>query len=114
MQVSLYAKNPNRRIGIFYHTLAVHVAYRGQQISLPTALPPTYQPHDDFTVWSPYLHGSAVAWKVGTWMSGKYHMYVSCPAYYKFAGDDQNGSTAGGIVGPAAKLQVLQNCVVDV
>ncbi|KAK7342042.1 hypothetical protein VNO80_24984 [Phaseolus coccineus] len=135
MQVTLSAHNPNARIGVYYHALRLHASYRSQQISLPTALPDTYQGHHDFTVWSPFLYGNTVPvapfvlaslqqdqsagtvmvnvkvngrvkWKVGTWVSGRYHININCPAYISFAGDRSN---AEGV-----KFHLLQSCSVDV
>ncbi|KAK7324841.1 hypothetical protein VNO77_28717 [Canavalia gladiata] len=140
MQVTLTALNPNSRIGIYYHNLHVYASYRGQQVSLATELPPTYQGHRDTTVWSPFLYGNAVPvspyvlevleqdktsggvlvnvkvngrvkWKVGTWVSGRYHIYANCPAYIRLAGDRDTGI---GVAAPAVKFQLFQNCVVDV
>ncbi|XP_061337349.1 NDR1/HIN1-like protein 1 [Gastrolobium bilobum] len=140
MQVTLSAHNPNDRIGIYYQKLDVYVSYRSQQISLATAVPDTYQGHKDFTVWSPFLYGNSVPvspyvlsslqqdqnagvvmvnvkingrvkWKVGTWVSGRYHVYVNCPANIGFSGDRNNG--IGG-VSPVVKFQFWQSCNVDV
>lgn len=142
MQVTLSSHNPNSRIGIYYQKLHVYASYRSQQISLATALPDTYQGHKDFTVWSPFLYGASVPvspytlsalqqdlqgagvvlvnlkvngrvkWKVGTWISGRYHIYINCPAYVRFAGDRNGGI---GAVAPApVKFQLLQSCSVDV
>ncbi|XP_027348234.1 NDR1/HIN1-like protein 1 [Abrus precatorius] len=140
MQITLSAHNPNDRIGIYYHNLNLYASYRSQQISLATAIPDAYQGHKDFTVWSPFLYGNAVPvspfvlgslqqdqsagaalvnvkvngrvkWKVGTWISGRYHIYVNCPVYIRFAGDRDN---AIGVVAPAVKFQLLQSCSVDV
>ncbi|KAJ1407495.1 Late embryogenesis abundant protein [Sesbania bispinosa] len=140
MQVTLSALNPNSRIGIYYQKLDAYASYRGQQISLATELPPTYQGHRDVSVWSPLLFGTAVPvspyvldilrqdqtsggvlvnvkvngrvkWKVGTWVSGRYHIYVNCPAYIRLAGDRDNGI---GVANPAVKYQFLQSCIVDV
>ncbi|KAK4255287.1 hypothetical protein QN277_008302 [Acacia crassicarpa] len=137
MQVTLLARNPNDRIGIYYQKLDVYASYRNQQISLGTMLPATYQGHKDVTVWSPFLYGMAVPvspyvlqslgqdqdaggvlvnvkvmgrvkWKVGSWLSGKYHLYVNCPAYIRLAGDWT------GAAGPAIKYQIMQSCSVDV
>lgn len=52
-----------------------------------------------------------VKWKVGRWISGRYHIFVNCPAYVRFSGDRNNGA---GVVAPAVKFQLLQNCHVDV
>ncbi|KAI5388665.1 NDR1/HIN1-like protein 1 [Lathyrus oleraceus] len=140
MQVTLSTHNPNNKIGIYYQKLHVYASYRSQQISFPTALPDTYQGHKDFTVWSPFIYGVAVPvspftlsalqqdqnngmvlvsvkvngrvkWKVGSWISGRYHIFVNCPAYVRFVGDRNNGI---GVVSPAVKFQVLQSCSVDV
>ncbi|KAK7312676.1 hypothetical protein VNO77_36735 [Canavalia gladiata] len=140
MQVTLAAHNPNHRIGIYYHNLYAYASYRNQQISLATSIPNTYQGHKDFTIWSPFIYGNAVPvspfllsalqldqstgtvlvnvkvngrvkWKVGTWISGRYHIYVNCPAYIRFAGDRSNA--IGGVT-PAVKFQLLQSCSVDV
>lgn len=110
IQVTLDSHNPNSRIGIYYGKLDIYASYKGQQITVPSELPPTYQGHDDLTVNSPYLCGTDVPlgpyltasfaqdqaagyvlidvrvqgqlrWKVGTWISGYYHIDVSCPAF---------------------------------
>ncbi|KAK2996648.1 hypothetical protein RJ639_024270 [Escallonia herrerae] len=138
LQVTLSSRNPNGRIGIYYDKLDVYATYRSQQITLPTLLPPTYQGHKDVTVWSPFLYGNAVPvapyladslsqdqmagtvlvhikvygrvrWKVGTFISGRYRLYVNCPAYIGF-GSKNNGFA----VGPVIKFQLVQGCNVDV
>ncbi|KAL0389942.1 UNVERIFIED_CONTAM: NDR1/HIN1-like protein 1 [Sesamum calycinum] len=135
----LSSRNPNDRIGIYYDKVDVYAAYHGQQITLPTLLPPTYQGHKDITVWSPFLYGDQVPvapyvgvslsedqiagtvlvnvrvdgrirWKVGTFISGRYHLHVNCPAYINFGGRNN-----GMGVGPAAiKFQLIMDCHVDV
>ncbi|XXG73474.1 hypothetical protein AAC387_Pa07g2384 [Persea americana] len=109
-QVTLYSRNPNERIGVYYDRLLVYLSYRNQQITLPCDIPPFYQGHKDVNIWSPFLYGVSVPispsvalslgedqnlgglmvnvkiegrvrWKVGTWVSGRYHLYVNCPAY---------------------------------
>ncbi|GMG98417.1 hypothetical protein Nepgr_000257 [Nepenthes gracilis] len=137
-QVTVSTRNPNDRIGVYYEKLDVYAAYRNQQITLPTLLPPTYQGHKDTVVWSPFLYGNSVPvapyltlslsedqnaglvlvnikidgrvkWKVGTWISGRYHLWVNCPAYITF------GSRNNGIrVGPAIKYQLATSCEVDI
>ncbi|RDX90754.1 NDR1/HIN1-like protein 1, partial [Mucuna pruriens] len=140
MQVTLSAFNPNNRIGIYYTKLDAYASYRGQQVSLATALPPTYQGHRDSAVWSPFLYGAyvplspyvmnilqqdktsgsvlvnvklngRVKWKVGTWISGRYHIDINCPAYIRLAGDRDD---AIGVAVPAVKLQLFKSCIVDV
>lgn len=138
LQVTLSSRNPNARIGVYYERVDVYASYQNQQISLPTRLPSTYQGHKDITVWSPFLYGNdvpiapylglalqqaqnaglvlinikvdgRVKWKVGTWVSGKYHIWVNCPAYLTF-GTKNNGVN----VGAAVKYQLASSCHVDV
>lgn len=53
-----------------------------------------------------------VKWKVGTWVSGKYHLNANCPAYITFG---NRGNTNGFNVGSAAvKFQLSSSCEVDV
>lgn len=137
IQVTISTRNPNDRIGIYYQKLDIFATYRNQQITLPTILPTTYQGHKDLAVWSPFLNGNSVPvspylqgvltqdlnvgavlvnvkidgrvkWKVGSWISSQYHMYVNCPAYIKFA--DKNSGIASG---PAMKFQLIQSCSVE-
>ncbi|MED6120171.1 hypothetical protein PIB30_018570 [Stylosanthes scabra] len=142
MQVTLSSHNPNSRIGIYYSNLHAHASYHNQQVTLATELPPTYQGHKDFTVWSPFLFGTAapvspftlsslqqdratgavvvnvkvygrVKWKVGTWVSGRYHLFVNCPAYIRFSGSGDRSGSGIQVVSPV-KFQLLQGCSVDV
>ncbi|CAN4120176.1 unnamed protein product [Withania somnifera] len=131
VQITIASRNPNGKIGIYYDKLDVYATYRGQQVTLPTLLPQTYQGHKDVSIWSPFVYGNnvpvapylgnaisqdimigtillnvkidgRVRWKVGNFVSGKYHLYVNCPAYV--------------VVGKslAMKYQLVQNCHVDV
>ncbi|KAK3205617.1 hypothetical protein Dsin_019663 [Dipteronia sinensis] len=138
LQITISSRNPNQRIGVYYQRIDVYASYRNQQISLPTALPATYQGHKDINVWSPFLCGDAVPvspyvadalcqdlntgmvlvnikvdgrvkWKVGTWMSGNYHLQANCPAYINL-GERSKGIGFGG----AVKYQFVQGCTVDV
>ncbi|MBA0650607.1 hypothetical protein Goklo_018003 [Gossypium klotzschianum] len=138
MQITLVSRNPNERIGIYYHKLDVLASYRNQQITLPTLIPRTYQGHQDVTVWSPLLYGNAVPvapflevglnqdmnagmvllnvkafgqlkWKVGTWISGRYQININCPVYISFT-----GPTKAIQVGVAMKYQLVQSCSVDI
>ncbi|XP_062172215.1 NDR1/HIN1-like protein 1 [Alnus glutinosa] len=138
MQITISAKNRMDRVGIYYQKLDVYATYRGQQVTLPTMLPATFQGHNDYTVWSPFMYGNSVPvspglmgaleqdqnvgavllnikidgrvkWKVGTWFSGRYHLNANCPAYIKF------GSPNAGIpFGPVMKFALAQYCTVDV
>lgn len=109
-QITISSKNPNDRIGIYYDRLDAYAVYKGQQVTVPSALPRGYQGHEDIAVWSPTLYGTAVPvapylsdalsqdqsagvllvsfrvggrlrWKVGSWTSGRYHLFVNCPAF---------------------------------
>lgn len=131
LQVTVSSRNPNDRIGIYYDRLDVYASYHNQQITLPTVIQPTYQGHEDIIVWSPFLYGDSVPvspyltvslsqdqnigylmvnikidgrlrWKVGTWISGHYHIYVNCPAYMSYS------------PGPTIRLQQPSFCSVDV
>lgn len=51
-----------------------------------------------------------VRWKVGTFVSGRYHLYVRCPAYITF-GSKSNGVIVGE---NAIKLQLVSRCSVSV
>ncbi|XP_073027570.1 NDR1/HIN1-like protein 1 [Primulina eburnea] len=138
LQVTFSSRNPNERIGIYYDKIEVYASYHSQQITPPTLLPSSYQGHEDTTVWSPNLNGNSVPvapylaaalkqdrltgtelinvrvegrirWKVGTFISGKYHLHVNCPAYVNF---DSNSNSV--VVGPPINYQLLKNCHVDV
>ncbi|EOA27889.1 hypothetical protein CARUB_v10024063mg [Capsella rubella] len=139
-QVTLASRNPNSKIGIYYDRLHVYATYRNQQITLRTAIPPTYQGHKEGNVWSPFIYGDAVSvapfnamalddeqngglvsliiradgrvrWKVGTLITGKYHLHVRCPAYINL-----NDKAAGVHVGENAVKMVTDaaKCSVNV
>ncbi|KAJ4823747.1 NDR1/HIN1-like protein 1 [Turnera subulata] len=138
-QVTLSSRNPNDKIGIYYDRLDVYATYRNQQITLRTALPPTYQGHKEVNVWSPFIYGTAVPvapynsvslaqdqasgqvllnikidgrvrFKVGTFISGRYHLYVRCPAFIQF-GSRQTGIIVGD---NAVKYLTVRSCSVSV
>ena len=138
-QVTLTSRNPNDKVGVYYDKLDVYAVYRNQQITLRTQIPPTYQGHKDINVWSPFISGSSVPvspynaeslsqdqssgavmllikadgrvrWKVGSFISGRYHLYVRCPAYITF-GTRSTGIEVGN---NAIKYQLVQQCRVSV
>lgn len=146
LQITLSSRNPNERIGVYYDRMDVFASYRNQQITLPTRLPTNYQGHKDITIWSPFIYGNSVPiapflatslmqdqnagivlihikidgrvkWKVGTWISGRYHIWVNCPAYITFGtihnSNNNNGGVSFGNVG-AIKYQLASSCQVDV
>lgn len=51
-----------------------------------------------------------VKWKVGTWISGRYHLNVNCPAFIKFGNADHHAIALGS----AMKFQIVQSCHVEV
>ncbi|XP_051143447.1 NDR1/HIN1-like protein 1 [Andrographis paniculata] len=136
LQITLAARNPNSRIGIYYDRVDAYASYRGQHITLPTLLPATYQGHKEVTVWSPFLNGvdaplspylssalnqdeiagtvlvnvrvnGRIRWKVGTVVTATYRLDVNCPAYMDFGGR-RDGVTA------SVKYQMYVGCHVDV
>ncbi|KAL6273336.1 hypothetical protein ACE6H2_024028 [Prunus campanulata] len=138
-QVTVSSRNPNDKIGIYYDKLAIYATYRNQQITFSTLIPPVYQGHKDVNIWSPFIYGTdvpispynslaldqdksagsvflllkmdgRVRWKVGTFISGKYHFYVRCPAFIPL-GPKNNGVVVGN---NAIKYQLLQHCKVSV
>lgn len=138
IQITIASRNPNGKIGIYYDRLEVYATYHDQQITLRTAIPPSYQGHKEVTIWSPFVYANLapvapynglalaqdqaagvvvlmiridgrVRWKVGTLITGRYHLYVRCPAYITF------GSHSNGImVGNAVKYQLVESCSVSV
>uniref|UniRef100_A0A5B6Z8L1 Late embryogenesis abundant protein LEA-2 subgroup domain-containing protein n=1 Tax=Davidia involucrata TaxID=16924 RepID=A0A5B6Z8L1_DAVIN len=140
IQVTIYSRNPNNKIGIYYDKLDVFATYRSQQITYYTSIPPTYQGHKDVNVWSPQISGinvpvapyngialsqdqsagniqllikidGRVRWKIGSFTTGKYRMHIRCPAIISFGSSNQN---TGIYIGNAIKYQLSQNCRVSV
>ncbi|XP_065856301.1 NDR1/HIN1-like protein 1 [Euphorbia lathyris] len=137
-QVTFSIRNPNDKIGIYYDRLDIYASYRNQQITLRTRIPPNYQGHKEINVWSPNIYGTSVPvapynalslgqdqsagavmmmikmdgrvrFKVGTFISGRYHLYVRCPAYIELG-----SKTAGVIVGEnSVKYSMLVSCSVS-
>nr|GEZ63487.1 NDR1/HIN1-like protein 1 [Tanacetum cinerariifolium] len=134
IQTTISSRNPNQRIAIYYDKLDVHIAYRTQPITSSTMIPSSFQEYKDVTTWSPFLYGSdvplapnlattmsedilagmvpvnvkasgIVRWKVGTWISGRYHMNVNCPTDIYFGKRD-----GAYIASPAIKFPLLQEC----
>ncbi|KAL2554174.1 NDR1/HIN1-like 1 [Forsythia ovata] len=139
IQVTINSRNPNDNIGIYYDKMDVYATYHHQQITYFTAIPPVYQGHKDVNIWSPFVYGenvpvapfnglalsqdqtngviqvvfkidSRVKWKVGSFVSGRYHLHVSCPAYVPL-GNNQN---TGIWIGNAVKYQLSQSCSVSI
>lgn len=113
IQLTLLSKNPNQKVGIYYDDLQVYAAYKGQQITVYSSLPPFYQGHGDSNLLTASLIGTGlpvapsfgyevgrdqtagrlvlnlkvngrVRWKVGTWVSGRYRLNVDCVAVVAF------------------------------
>uniref|UniRef100_M8BET1 Late embryogenesis abundant protein LEA-2 subgroup domain-containing protein n=1 Tax=Aegilops tauschii TaxID=37682 RepID=M8BET1_AEGTA len=137
LQVPVAPRNPNDRVGVYYDRLDVYASYKYQQITLASALPPVYQGHGDVEVWSPVLSGPNVPFapyladalakdvqaghlilqvkidgrvrgKVGSWISGHYHIFATCPAFLVGAG----GNGAPGASG--LRFQTATYCHVEV
>ncbi|EPS62888.1 hypothetical protein M569_11901, partial [Genlisea aurea] len=53
LQITVVARNPNSKIGIYYDGMDTSANYRSQQITYVTQIPPVYQGHKCFNVWSP-------------------------------------------------------------
>ncbi|KDP45526.1 hypothetical protein JCGZ_17079 [Jatropha curcas] len=113
IQLTLLSKNPNEKVGIYYDELQVYAAYKGQQITVGSTLPPFYQGHQDSNLLTASLIGTglpvassfgyevgrdqttgklvlilkvngSLRWKVGTWVSGRYRLNVNCVAVMGF------------------------------
>ncbi|KAE8098640.1 hypothetical protein FH972_016685 [Carpinus fangiana] len=137
-QVTLCSSNPNNRMGVYYGKLDVYATYGKQQITFRTAIHPTYQGQMDTNIWSPIIYGTAVPiapfnalslsqeqangavlltieidgtvrWKAGSFIYGRQHLNVRCPAYISF-GNQTNGIVVGD---NAVKYQLLQSCSVS-
>ncbi|XP_021909169.1 NDR1/HIN1-like protein 1 [Carica papaya] len=109
IQLTLLSKNPNKKVGVYYDQLQAYAAYKGQQITVETSLPPFYQDHEDTNLLTASLVGTGLPvapsfgyevgrdqtagkltlnlkvngklrWKVGTWVSGRYLFNVNCVA----------------------------------
>ncbi|GJN06945.1 hypothetical protein PR202_ga24725 [Eleusine coracana subsp. coracana] len=137
LQVTIASRNPNSRVGVYYDRLDVYASYKYQQVTLAASLPPVYQGHGDVDVWSPVLSGpnvpfapyladalgkdvangylimevkidGRVRWKVGSWTSGHYHIFVTCPAFFIKSGGN-------GVVGAnGLRFQTATYCRVEV
>lgn len=127
MQVTIASRNPNDRVGVYYKTLDAFTTYRDEPVTVPVSMPAIYQGHKDVSVWSPVMSGDAVPvaqyvadamkqdiaagyvllhvrvdgrvkWKVGSWVSGGYHLWVNCPALLAASG----GAVVGAFAASAA------------
>uniref|UniRef100_A0A0E0J709 Late embryogenesis abundant protein LEA-2 subgroup domain-containing protein n=1 Tax=Oryza nivara TaxID=4536 RepID=A0A0E0J709_ORYNI len=137
IQVTVASRNPNDRVGVYYDRLDVYASYKYQQITVAASLPPVYQGHGDVDVWSPVLAGPSVPfapyladaisqdcqagylilqvkidgrvrWKVGSWISGHYHLFVTCPAFLVTAGGNGSPGASG------FRFQTTTYCHVEV
>ncbi|XP_073155927.1 NDR1/HIN1-like protein 1 [Henckelia pumila] len=140
VQATVFSRNPNSRIGIYYDRMYIYATYNSQQITYFTTIPPVYQGHKDVNVWSPFIYGTnvpvapyngpslsmdlnngdvtmlikldgRVKWKVGTFTTGRYHLHVTCRANIPIGNTSKNN---GIIIGAAVKYQIQQSCSVSV
>ncbi|KAI3822692.1 hypothetical protein L1987_10288 [Smallanthus sonchifolius] len=138
-QVTVSARNPNSKIGIYYDQLNIFATYHSQQITYFTVIQPVYQGHKDVNIWSPFVYGTnvpvapyngaaltqdqsngaislviklngRVRWKVGSFISGRFHLHVTCQAYIPFG--NKNSGIARVVTG--VKYQLAQKCSVNV
>uniref|UniRef100_A0A0E0PG12 Late embryogenesis abundant protein LEA-2 subgroup domain-containing protein n=1 Tax=Oryza rufipogon TaxID=4529 RepID=A0A0E0PG12_ORYRU len=143
MQATVAARNDNGRVGVYYDKVDVYAQYKDVAITVPTRLPVEYQGHYDQSVWSPFLQSldhvvlppnlavalaqdetagyvlvdirldGWVRWKVGTWISGHYHLRVNCPALLTVNdGKGSYGVNYGGGDG-YFRFQQAAACAVD-
>ncbi|XP_042016226.1 NDR1/HIN1-like protein 1 [Salvia splendens] len=139
LQITVLSRNPNSQIGVYYDKLDAFATYHSQQITYYTSIPPVYQDHKDLNIWSPFIYGNdvpvapfnglalaqdqsngaikltvklegLVKWKVGSFVSGRYHLHVSCPAYIPLGNSEANGI----VIGTGIKYQLSQSCSVSV
>lgn len=149
-QVTIASRNPNERVGVYYKTLHAFTTYRDEPVTIPVSLPAIYQGHKDSTVWSPVMSGESVPvapyvadamkqdiaagyvllhvkldgrvkWKVGSWVSGGYHIFINCPALLSATGNTAFpfavSAAAGGAAGNSTvslKFTHPTDCTVDV
>jgi len=138
-QVTVQARNPNDKVGIYYDRLLTSAFYQNQQITLPTAIPPTYQDTKDTNVWSPFLRGPSVPiapylgsqinqdlamgtvqvvikmdgrlrFKVGSYTSGSYGIHVKCQAYIPIGNPNGGVYVANNVI----KYTLSRSCDVSV
>ncbi|KNA08633.1 hypothetical protein SOVF_160880 [Spinacia oleracea] len=107
LEITLEARNPNQKVGIYYDELQAYASYKRQQITLDTSIPPYYQGQQDSNLISASLVGNGlpvspslgyelgrdqasgkmilvvkldgrIRWKVASWVSGRYRINVKC------------------------------------
>ncbi|XP_066355656.1 NDR1/HIN1-like protein 1 [Miscanthus floridulus] len=137
LQITVASRNPNDKVGVYYDRLDVYASYKYQQITVAASLPAVYQGHGDVDIWSPVLSGpdvpfapyladalrqdcqagylilqvkidGRVRWKVGSWISGHYHLFVTCPAFLVTTGGNGEPGASG------FKFQTTTYCRVEV
>lgn len=130
LQVTIASRNPNERVGVYYKTLDAFTTYRDEAVTVPVSMPAVYQGHRDASVWTPVMSGDAVPlpqyvadamrqdiaagyvllhvrvdgrvkWKVGSWVSGSYRLFVNCPALLATSG---SAGASGAFAASAASL----------
>ncbi|XP_065012783.1 NDR1/HIN1-like protein 1 [Musa acuminata AAA Group] len=128
MHVSVSSLNPNGHVGLYYDRLGAHAAYMDQRITLPSALSPGFQGHKDVTLVEALLQEQAagylrlhvkfqgkVRWKLAGWISGHYHLGVSCPVSFALQNMGEGEGAGTGVTDPAAfRFQSISQCGVHV
>ncbi|CAH8361824.1 unnamed protein product [Eruca vesicaria subsp. sativa] len=134
IQLTLFSKNPNRKVGIYYDKLLVYAAYRGQQITSEASLPPFYQSQEEVNLLTAFLQGTELPvaqsfgyqivrdrsagrviigmkmdgklrWKIGTFVSGAYRFNVNCVALVDF-GPNMTTAPLGSIQGTRCSTDI--------
>ncbi|THU48411.1 hypothetical protein C4D60_Mb09t25960 [Musa balbisiana] len=118
VQVTISSRNPNDRIGVYYDRLDAFVLYNSQQVTAATALPslrlPGPQRRHRLDENAGYLLlyvrvDGLLRWKVGTWISGHYHLQANCPAFLTVDTAKSHGGAP-----PLFRFQQITACSVDV
>ncbi|CAA0842998.1 NDR1/HIN1-like 1 [Striga hermonthica] len=135
VQVTVSARNPNGKAGIYYESLHMYANYQSQQVTYVAAIPPAYQGPQGVDVWSPLVYGDSVPiapynglalardvaggsvqldvringrirWRIGPVITGRVHLHVACPAVIPVGREV--------VVGGTVKYQLSQSCSVSV
>ncbi|KAM5547119.1 NDR1/HIN1-like protein 1 [Rosa sericea] len=141
MQVTISSRNTMSRVAIIYGEMELYATYRNEQITFRYSLPVTYQEHNEFVVWSPYLEGHVAAispisgpvlmqdlnygavlviikiegrlkFRVGAWTSVYYRLYGHCPAMIQLGDMDTKKDFA--VSAKEFKFLLVQNCHVEI
>ncbi|OWM71800.1 hypothetical protein CDL15_Pgr002275 [Punica granatum] len=137
-QATIWLRNPNAWIGLYYDTVGAYATYENQQVTSRTEINSTYERHKSADIWTVLVAGTSVPvapnigaalnqdwgngtvvimikldgqvrWKLGILTRGENHITVLCPAYITF-GPNSTGISVGNNV---IKYQLFHNCEVN-